>query len=263
VETYATNVMGTVNLLEAVRRTPAVRAVVVVTSDKCYENREWLWGYRENDRLGGFDPYSNSKGCAELATNAYRSSFFQPELHFKHGVAVATARAGNVIGGGDWAADRLIPDVLRAIETRQCVRIRSPEAIRPWQHALDPLSGYLLLAEKLYNEGPAFGEGWNFGPADHDCRPVKWIVERLVTLWGENARWEPDAQPHPHEAHYLKLDCSKSRDRLGWVPRWSLDESLRNLTQWHKAMIGGADMKGISLGQIAEYESLREPLRVA
>jgi CDP-glucose 4,6-dehydratase len=257
VETYATNLMGTVNLLESVRHAGGVRAVVVVTSDKCYENREWLWGYRENDPIGGFDPYSSSKGCAELATSAYRNSFFHADRYSQHGVAVASARAGNVVGGGDWAMDRLVPDILRAIESAQSVRIRRPDSIRPWQHALDPLSGYLLLAEKLYEAGPSFSEGWNFGPEDEDAQTVQWVVERLIKLSGKNTRWERDAGSHPHEAHYLKLDCSKSRARLGWEPRWNLDEALTNLMEWHKALIGGADMRRVSLDQIANYQSKR------
>jgi CDP-glucose 4,6-dehydratase len=257
VETYATNVMGTVYFLEAVRRTGTVRAVVNVTSDKCYENREWVWAYRENEPMGGYDPYSNSKGCAELVTSAYRNSFFNPANYEEHKVAIASARAGNVIGGGDWAADRLIPDILRAFEAGQPVSIRSPHAIRPWQHVLDPLSGYLALAEKLYTEGPAFGEGWNFGPADEDAKPVQWIVDRLVNEWGAGARWQLDSTPQPHEAHYLKLDCSKAKTKLGWHPRWSLADALRSIVAWHQAYLGKADMKAISLKQIEEYVSTR------
>ncbi|MBU1775020.1 MAG: CDP-glucose 4,6-dehydratase, partial [Gammaproteobacteria bacterium] len=200
VETYSTNVMGTVHLLEAVRQTPSVRAVVNVTSDKCYDNKEWVWGYRENEAMGGFDPYSNSKGCAELVASAYRNSFFNPEKYHEHKVALASVRAGNVIGGGDWAADRLIPDILRAISDNKPVVIRSPHAIRPWQHVLEPLSGYLLLAEKLYEQGIAYAEGWNFGPNDEDAKPVQWIVERLTEQWGDGASWLLDGGEHPHEA---------------------------------------------------------------
>lgn len=188
VETYATNVMGTVNLLEAVRQVGGVRVVVNVTSDKCYENREWIWGYREHDPMGGYDPYSSSKGCAELVAAAYRNSFFNPEAFGTHGVALASVRAGNVIGGGDWAEDRLIPDFMRAIMAGRAVVIRSPHAIRPWQHVLEPLSGYLLLAQHLWTDGPAFAEGWNFGPVDEDAKPVEWIVEQLTGLWGGGCR---------------------------------------------------------------------------
>ncbi|MCK9283041.1 MAG: CDP-glucose 4,6-dehydratase [Rhodocyclaceae bacterium] len=255
VETYATNVMGAVHLLEAVRHAESVRAVINVTSDKCYENREWPWGYRENEPLGGYDPYSNSKGCAELVTAAYRSSFFNPAKYSEHGVAIATARAGNVIGGGDWAQDRLIPDILRAIEAGQPVNIRSPQAIRPWQHVLEPLSGYLDLAEKLYGNGAAYAEAWNFGPAEEDAKPVHWIVERLTQSWNDGATWRLDSDPQPHEAHYLKLDCAKARLRLDWRPRWSLTETLESIVAWHKAFLGHADMKAVTLSQIVAYES--------
>jgi CDP-glucose 4,6-dehydratase len=254
VETYATNVMGVVNLLEAVRKCPGVRAVVNVTTDKCYENREWDWGYRENEAMGGYDPYSSSKGCAELVTAAYRNSFFNPARRAEHGVALASARAGNVIGGGDWALDRLIPDVMRAIESGQRVSIRSPHAIRPWQHVMEPLNGYLTLAEKLYAEdGASFAEAWNFGPADEDARPVQWIVERLTEAWGEGAAWQLDRDPQPHEAHYLKLDCSKAKARLGWQARWSLVQALDRIVEWHKAAQQGADARQLTLQQIAAY----------
>ena len=253
-ETYSTNVMGTVNLLEATRSTGSVRSIVNVTSDKCYENREWAWGYRENEAMGGFDPYSSSKGCAELVTAAYRSSFFNPAKHSEHGVALGSGRAGNVIGGGDWAADRLIPDILRAIEANRPVHIRNPGAIRPWQHVLEPLSGYLLLAERLY-DGPEHAEAWNFGPPDEDAKPVQWIVERLTTLWGDGARWQLDGQPQPHEAHYLKLDCSKVKGRLHWQSKWSLLETLASIVHWHKAWLAGADMRVFTLEQITYYET--------
>lgn len=250
VETYATNVMGTVNLLEAVRVTDSVRAVVNVTSDKCYENREWVWGYRENEAMGGYDPYSSSKGCAELVTAAYRRSFFSQD---SHRVALASVRAGNVIGGGDWAADRLIPDILQAIEQGGPASIRSPQAVRPWQHVLEPLAGYLALAEKLHEEGSAYAEGWNFGPDDEDAKPVQWIVERLATAWGEGASWTLDAGLHPHEANYLELDCSKAKLRLGWQPRWHLDRALDAIVEWHRAYLRGEDMRDLTLRQIAEY----------
>jgi len=253
VETYSTNVMGTVNLLEAVRSTKSVKAVVNVTTDKCYENREWAWGYRENEPMGGYDPYSSSKGCAELVTAAYRNSYFHPNKYQEHGVAIASARAGNVIGGGDWADDRLIPDIMRAITEGCAVNIRNPHAIRPWQHVLEPLSGYLLLAEKLYEEGAAYAEGWNFGPNDEDAKPVQWIVEYLTQSWGEGASWVQDGGEHPHEAHYLKLDCSKAKSRLDWHPRWHLDEALIKITEWQKKYRQGAEMKAVSLKQIENY----------
>jgi CDP-glucose 4,6-dehydratase len=253
VETYATNVMGTVHLLEAVRGIDSVRAVVNVTSDKCYENREWVWGYRENEPMGGHDPYSNSKGCAELVTAAYRSSYFSPARHGEHGVALASARAGNVIGGGDWAEDRLIPDILRAIAAGRPVNIRSPQAIRPWQHVLEPLSGYLLLAQRLIEDGPAHAEGWNFGPAEEDAKPVQWIAARLVDAWGEGASWRPDTAPQPHEAHYLRLDCAKANVRLGWRPRWPLECALESIVQWQRAFLRKEDMQAACLRQINEY----------
>jgi CDP-glucose 4,6-dehydratase len=251
--TYATNVMGTAHVMEAIRNVPSVKAVVVVTSDKCYENREWHWGYRETDNLGGHDPYSNSKACTELVAAAYRSSYFQPDAVAGHGAGVATVRAGNVIGGGDWAVDRLIPDVVRSIESGQVTKIRSPFALRPWQHVLEPLSGYLLLAEHLIREPQAYAQGWNFGPADSDVRPVQWIVERLVDVWGEGAHWVLDDQPHPHEATYLKLDASLAKDRLGWRPRWSLEQTLDAIVEWHRAQQEGRNMRALSLAQIERY----------
>ena len=248
VETYATNVMGTVHVLEAVRRCSSVRCVVTVTTDKCYENREWEWGYREDEPMGGHDPYSNSKGCSELVTSAYRRSFLQ-----KAGVALASARAGNVIGGGDWASDRLVPDVLRAFERSAPVVIRNPHSTRPWQHVLEPLSGYLTLAERLWHEGESFAEGWNFGPRDDDARPVVWIVERMAKAWGQGADWQLDPGEHPHEAHYLKLDISKARHRLGWQPRWNLDTALSKIMHWHRAWRSQQDMRQACLEQITQY----------
>ena len=256
VETYATNVMGTVHLLEAVRACSTVRAVVNVTTDKVYENREWAWGYRENEPFGGYDPYSNSKGCSELVTAAYRSSYFNPVDYARHGVAVASARAGNVIGGGDWASDRLIPDILRAILADEPVRIRNPRAIRPWQHVLEPLSGYLTLAQKLYQDGPRFAEGWNFGPADNDARPVEWIVDRLCKNWGGTARYIIDDGEHPHEAHYLKLDCSKARSELGWQPQWNLERTLDSIIAWTLAYGRGGDLRAECMDQIKDYQAL-------
>lgn len=256
VETYSTNVMGTVNLLESVRMTSSVRSVVVVTSDKCYENREWPWGYRENEPMGGYDPYSNSKGCAELISSSYRSSFFNTDRYSQHGVALATARAGNVIGGGDWSADRLVPDLLRAFIDRRAATIRNPAAIRPWQHVLEPLKGYMMLAEKLHTDGPAWAEAWNFGPNDTDARPVSWIADQLASLWGSGAQWrnEAEAEP-PHEANWLKLDCSKARQTLGWVPRWDLRKSLAAIVDWQTAWSEGRDMTEYTIEQIEQYES--------
>jgi CDP-glucose 4,6-dehydratase len=256
VETYRTNLMGTVHLLEAVRRTPGVKAVVNVTTDKCYENREWVWGYREADRLGGFDPYSNSKACSELATQSFRSAFFHPDRHGQHGVGVATARAGNVIGGGDWGQDRLVPDILRAIAAGQPVKIRRPDSVRPWQHVLEPLSGYLLLAERLAGDGVRYGGGWNFGPRDEDARPVRWIVEQLARLWGPDARWELDSAAHPHEARFLKLDCGHARDALGWKPRLALGPALEWIVEWHRALAQRADVRALCLAQIERFDKL-------
>jgi CDP-glucose 4,6-dehydratase len=255
VETYSTNVMGTVHLLEAVRGTPSVKAVVNVTSDKCYENREWVWGYREDEPMGGFDPYSNSKGCAELVTAAYRNSYFHPEKYKEHGVAIGSGRAGNVIGGGDWARDRLIPDTMRAIVQGKPVSIRNPHSVRPWQHVLEPLSGYLLLAQRLYENGSAFAEGWNFGPNDDDSKSVQWILDGLTRAWGEGASWKLDAGDHPHEAHHLKLDCSKAKARLHWQPRWSLATAIDQICVWHKAHLAAADMQAMCLHQIKQYEA--------
>ena len=249
VETYAVNVMGTVNLLEAVRQTPGVKAVVNITTDKCYDNREWVWPYRENEAMGGADPYSSSKACSELVTAAYRASFLDAaDIH------LASARAGNVIGGGDWAADRLIPDFLRALDARRTLAIRSPLATRPWQHVLEPLAGYLMLAEKLCVEGAAFAEGWNFGPDDNDAKPVGWIVEHLCNQVPD-ARWQCDTAPQPHEANTLKLDSSKAKSRLGWQPRWNLPAALDRTLEWHRAWREGADMTAVSLRQIQAYET--------
>ncbi len=254
--TYSTNIMGTVQLLEAVRQTPSVRAVINVTTDKCYENKEWFWGYRENEPMGGFDPYSSSKGCSELVTAAYRNSFFNNARHGKNQVALATARAGNVIGGGDWTNDRLIPDVLRAIKSGQSVKIRNPNATRPWQHVLDPLNGYLILAEKLYKEGLAFAEAFNFGPAEEDAKPVKWVVDQLIESLGEGASWFIDSDMHPHEAHHLKLDCSKARVMLDWQPHWNLNHALQAIIAWHKVYNtcqNSTTIRSLCLQQIKEY----------
>ncbi|MDR2775961.1 MAG: CDP-glucose 4,6-dehydratase [Tannerella sp.] len=256
VDTYDINVMGTVNLLEAVRHTKSIRAVVNVTTDKCYENREWLWGYRENEPMGGYDPYSNSKSCSELVTSSFRRSFFNPADYGKtHRLALASARAGNVIGGGDWAEDRLIPDFIRAIGHGERVKIRNPHAIRPWQYVLEPLSGYLALGAKLYTEGATFAEGWNFGPNDSDTKTVEWIADKICEVWGENAFYEIDPHPQPHEATYLKLDCSKAKSRLGWYPKWHIDTAINRIVEWTKAYQQGADMRSYCNEQIREYFS--------
>jgi CDP-glucose 4,6-dehydratase len=253
--TLETNVIGTARVLEAVRRTPSVRAVVSVTTDKCYENREWLWGYRESDPLGGYDPYSSSKACAELVSAAYRQSFFPVAKLQEHGCAIATARAGNVIGGGDWSTDRLIPDLIRSFIAEQPASIRSPQAIRPWQHVLDPLHGYLLLAERLLAGDAACATAFNFGPFEDDLQPVGWIADRLASLWGDDAHWLHEPSDHVHEAMYLKLDASRARAELGWRPRLPLPEALEWLTSWYKAWRGGEDMQRLTLQQIAAYEA--------
>lgn len=248
VDTYATNVMGTVHILEAARHIPSLKAIVNVTTDKCYENREWSWGYREIEPMGGHDPYSSSKGCSELISSAYRQSFLQ-----EAGIAIATARAGNVIGGGDWAVDRLVPDILRSLGRKEPVLIRNPHAIRPWQHVLEPLSGYLLLAQQLVEHGHAYAESWNFGPNDEDARPVQWIVEHMCNEWGHGASWEMQPGNHPHEANYLKLDISKSKHRLRWAPRWGLERSLGSIMEWHQSWLAGKDMRSVCVQHIKEY----------
>lgn len=253
VETFASNLMGTVNLLEASRQCGGVRAILCVTTDKCYENREWDWGYRENEAMGGHDPYSASKGCAELAAAAYRQSFFAGR-----GAALATARAGNVIGGGDWAQDRLVPDMIRAFMENRPVVIRNPRATRPWQHVLESLAGYMSLVEKLCDEGDGYAEGWNFGPRDDETRPVDWVVETLARNWGEGADWVLDGGDHPHEAHYLKLDCSKAHTRLGWQPRLSLSQALEWTVQWYRAFQQQGDLRRMTLQQIDRYQELTQ-----
>ncbi len=253
VSTYTTNVVGTANVLEAVRACDSVRAVVIITTDKCYENKEWLWAYRENDRLGGYDPYSSSKACAELVVASYRNSFFSAERYAQHGVALASARAGNVIGGGDWAQDRLIPDIMRGFARGETVRIRNPRAVRPWQHVLEPLRGYLLLAQRLVQDGPQCAEAWNFGPEYSDARPVQWIVEHLAANWGADARWQVDAGEHPHEAQMLKLDWTKAAERLGWHPALSLEQALQITADWYRASASGAEMRAYTVGQIHAF----------
>jgi CDP-glucose 4,6-dehydratase len=256
IETYSSNVMGTVHVLEALRVLKQPCVVVNVTSDKCYENREWLWGYRENERMGGRDPYSNSKGCAELVTTAYRESFFPPGALDRHGVALASARAGNAIGGGDWTCNQLIPDLMRAFLARRSCLIRSPSAIRPWQFVLEPLRGYLMLAERLAEDGPGFASGWNFGPADADAKPVSWIAEKLARSWGNDAAWNQDATPHPREAHFLKLDASRAKACLEWEPMLPLEQALEWIVEWYRAFQRGADLRRLTLEQIERYESL-------
>lgn len=246
-ETYDINVMGTAKVLEAARSCSNLKAIVSVTTDKCYENKEWAWGYRENEPMGGFDPYSSSKGCAELVTSAYRRSFMQEQ-----GVGLASARAGNVIGGGDWADDRLIPDILRAFEKEQSVIIRNPASTRPWQHVLEPLSGYLVLAQNLYQNPTEFAEGWNFGPFDEDAKPVDWILNHMIQDW-QGSSWELDKNAHPHEAGYLKLDISKAKSRLNWHPTWRLEQTLAKIINWHQAWLNKADMQELCLKEINEY----------
>ena len=257
IATYETNVIGTARVLDAVRRTPSVRAVVSVTTDKCYENKEWLWGYRETDPLGGYDPYSSSKACAEIVSAAYRQSFFPLDKHSEHRVGVATARAGNVIGGGDWAQDRLLPDLVRGFLSGSPVAIRRPGAIRPWQHVLEPLHGYLTLAEKLLSHDAArYATAFNFGPADEDARPVGWIADRMVQAWGNGASWFQDGDPGAHEAGFLKLDASRARAELSWKPRLHLGEALDWLVEWYQAQHRGENMHLFSLKQILGYEEL-------
>jgi CDP-glucose 4,6-dehydratase len=254
VETYATNVMGTVHVLEAARGNKNIKAILNVTSDKCYDNKEIDRAYREDEPMGGFDPYSNSKGCAELVSMAYRNSFFNIEKYKEHGVALATARAGNVIGGGDWAEDRLIPDFIRAIEAKQKVSIRNPHAIRPWQHVLEPLQGYLMLCQKLYENGPSFSQSFNFGPDEKDAKNVEWIARGLIKTWGEGASYEVASNVSSlHEAHFLKLDCSKAQKELRWQPKWDIDVALDKICAWHKAYLNGEDMHYYSLNDIKMY----------
>ena len=255
VTTYSTNVMGTVHVLESVRHCNSVKAVMNVTTDKCYGTRGLAGGFREDEPMGGFDPYSNSKGCSELVSSAYRNSFFPNAAHLEHGVALATARAGNVIGGGDWAVDRLIPDMVQAFSRGQPVHIRNPGAIRPWQHVLEPLRGYLTLSERLTLQGPEYAEAWNFGPVSEDEKPVDWIVQNLSELWGDGASWTLDTQPHPHETHHLRLDITKTQSRLHWFPSIDLRQALEKVVQWYQARLAGADIRELTLNQIRNYQS--------
>lgn len=254
-ETFATNVMGTVHLLEAIRQSDSVKAVVNVTSDKCYDNREWLWGYRENEPLGGRDPYSSSKACAELVTAAYQQSFFNREDFARHGVAVASARAGNVIGGGDWGIDRLVPDIMASCLQGRPITLRYPHALRPWQHVLEPLAGYLMLAQALYEQPSAFAEAWNFGPNNDDVKSVQWLTECLVHAWGTHVPVQIESAATLHEATFLQLDCAKAKARLQWQPQWSLTTALMQVVDWYKAYQAGADMRAITLAQIHNYPS--------
>jgi len=247
--TYATNVQGTANLLDTVRQIPGIEAVVVVTSDKCYDNKEWPWPYRENEALGGHDPYSSSKACAELVTTSYRKSFLAEQ-----GIAVASARAGNVFGGGDWSANRLIPDLLAAFAAERPAVLRNPHAVRPWQHVLEPLAGYLILAERITAQ-PELANAWNFGPAESDCLTTGEIADRLAQAWGGNVGWQAGKSDFPHEAGLLRLDSSRARQQLGWHPRWPLDLSLGATVAWHKAWLSGEDMRAVTLQQIENYNS--------
>lgn len=252
VETYEVNVMGTVNLLEAVRSCKSVRAVLVVTSDKCYENREWVWGYRENEPMGGHDPYSSSKGCAELIVSAYRNSFFNQGSSF---VSIASARAGNVIGGGDWSEDRLIPDLVRAFSSNHSARIRNPNAIRPWQHVLEALNGYLILIEKMHSKGEQFSEGWNFGPDDTDAKPVSWLADTLVSHWG-TGQWSTETNLNaPHEAYTLRLDSSKAKSKLHWTPTLKLELALKWIAEWYRCYYDGGNVKALSENQIEAFQN--------
>jgi CDP-glucose 4,6-dehydratase len=257
VETYATNVMGTVHLLEAVRALGTVKAVVAVTSDKCYENREWVYPYRETDPMGGHDPYSSSKGCSELVVAAYRASYFPPARLPEHGTGIASVRAGNVIGGGDWALDRLVPDLVRAFEAGEAPAIRSPGAVRPWQHVLEALVGYVLIAERLLAREARFADAWNFGPADEDAQSVAWIIGRMAEAWGVESGWRDWQGEAPHEAGLLKLDCSKARAELGWRPTLTLRQAIDAIVNWHKAVGAGQDAREVSLSQIREFLSWR------
>ena len=254
VETFSTNIMGTVNVLEAVRHSKSVRAALIITSDKCYQNREWVWGYRENDPMGGHDPYSCSKGCTELIVSAYRASYFSSLDSPAKKIFLASTRAGNVVGGGDWAQDRLIPDIMKSIIEKRPVNIRNPMAIRPWQHVLEPLRGYLDLCEKLYAEGNEFCGGWNFGPDDENAKSVSWVVDHLTKLWGDDASWVTDSNSHPHEDIYLKLDSSKAKTYLKWTPKLDIAKTLEWIVQWYKAYLAEKDMRRYTEEEILRYE---------
>ena len=254
--TYSTNVMGTAHVIEAIRKTPSVRAVVCITSDKCYLNQEWVWPYRETDPLGGYDPYSASKACAEIVIAAYRSSYFPEHRHGEHHVKIGTTRAGNVIGGGDWSADRLIPDLVRGFLSRKPMLIRQPHAIRPWQHVLEPLHGYMMLAERLLAGETTLSDSFNFGPGDEEPWSVERIANRLATLWGEEASWTIDSVPEMHEAHLLRLDSSRANTELGWRPRLGIERALQWTFEWYRSWQQGADMRQVTLDQITRFEEL-------
>jgi CDP-glucose 4,6-dehydratase len=255
IETYRVNVMGSLTLLQAARNCDSIRSVVMVTTDKCYENKEWLWGYRETDRLGGYDPYSSSKACAELAVASWRQSYFAPERYSEHGVGIATVRAGNVIGGGDWSPDRLVPDIIRGLVEDRKPILRNPGATRPWQHVLDPLRGYLLLAQRLFADGGTYASAFNFGPDYRDLRPVGWIAHRIAELWGACPDVDLDSTPQPHEANTLRLDWSKASAMLGWNPQLSLRQALELTTNWYRSWSQGAEMREYSLREIDRYQS--------
>lgn len=254
VEYYSTNVMGTVNLFEAVRACKSVRAVINIATDKVYQNTGKKAGYRENDPLGGYDPYSSSKACAELVTSAYRSSYFNPKEYKTHQVAVASARAGNVIGGGDFTPNRLIPDFVRTIMNGEKIFIRNPHAVRPWQHVLEALNGYIILAQKLCEDGPQYADAWNFGPDDKDAKPVEWIVKKICAEWGDDASYEIEqSKNQPFEVSYLKIDTSKTKSKLGWKSKWDIERAIINVIEWTKAFIDGKDIREICLKQIRDH----------
>ena len=248
IETYSTNVMGTVNILELAKDLSKLKAIVNVTTDKCYQNKEWYWGYREDEPMGGHDPYSASKGCSELITNSYIKSYY-----LNMGVGLASARAGNVIGGGDWSEDRLLPDLIKGLYNNEKVLIRNQNAIRPWQHVLEPISGYIVLAEKLFLDQRSFSGPWNFGPLDQDARTVGWVADRVCVHWGNGATWNPDSSQHPHEAKYLKLDISKAKHELGWEPKWSVHEAIEHTVDWYSEFKIGGDISEFTEQQIALY----------
>ena len=252
-ETYRTNVLGTLSILEAIRSSDSVRAGVMITTDKVYDNKEWLWGYRENDAMGGFDPYSSSKGAAELVISSYRNSFFPIMKYSDHKVSLASVRAGNVIGGGDWARDRLIPDIINSLDKNQMPEIRNPESTRPWQHVLEPLHGYITLAEKMVHDGESFSEAWNFGPELCDVKSVKWIVDKMLNHWGRELNWDNQLGNHPHEAHFLKLDCSKANQELSWFPIWNLEKTIEKIYEWSHEYKKASSARDITLKQISEY----------
>ncbi len=247
IETYEVNVIGTAKVLEVARSCPNLKAIVNITTDKCYENDGRQYGYKESDPMGGYDPYSSSKGCAELVTSSYRRSFLQEQ-----GVGLASVRAGNVIGGGDWSNDRLIPDILRSFERNESVVIRNPKSTRPWQHVLEPLSGYIVLAQEMYNNHKEYAEGWNFGPNEQDVKQVDWILNKMISGW-PNSSWELDKESNPHEAGFLKLDIEKAKSKLGWMPVWGLSHTLEKIISWHKAWLNKEDMQAVCLAEIEEY----------